>query len=282
MCGNKIGPRTVSVSRNSELYTLKGISSMFSRFRFYVAVGGGDTKTRPERLRAGFWQFSAEKILLERPACGDSRATDRIIRATQDTPLTSSSLSAPLPLFVSHIMDVLGDATTPALSSPKRHETLWLSDGNVILATKTLLFCVHKSVLAMRSSVFKDMFGLSSASDGDSEVIGIVPELCEGIPMVSLEDEGKDVEHLLKTIYEARCAISPSFPLLLLIRRLFLKVLQYSRRPPYRRQSLRLAKAKQQVQFPGRPNRRYRTHFAYLPNATSRIRSNLRRPSFQV
>ncbi|KLO07226.1 hypothetical protein SCHPADRAFT_1001839 [Schizopora paradoxa] len=104
-------------------------------------------------------------------------------------------------------MDVSEDAMTPALSSPKRHETLWLADGNVVLATKTYLFRVHKSVLAMRSSVFRDMFGLPSAHDegsGAQEVVGIVPELCDGIPMVTLEDEGRDVEHLLKTIYESR------------------------------------------------------------------------------
>ncbi|KLO07225.1 hypothetical protein SCHPADRAFT_1001838 [Schizopora paradoxa] len=80
-------------------------------------------------------------------------------------------------------MDVSEDAPI-STTAPKQHETLWLSDGNVVLATKTYLFRVHKSVLAMRSR--------------------IVPELCEGIPMVALEDEGKDVEHLLKAIYESR------------------------------------------------------------------------------
>lgn len=108
-------------------------------------------------------------------------------------------------------MDASEVATTSTASSPERHETLWLSDGNVVLATNTYLFRVHKSVLAMRSSVFRDMFGLPSTHDeasGAHEIVGIAPELCDGIPIVTLEDDGRDVEHLLKTIYESRCAIS--------------------------------------------------------------------------
>ncbi|KLO08211.1 hypothetical protein SCHPADRAFT_835628, partial [Schizopora paradoxa] len=86
------------------------------------------------------------------------------------------------------------------------HDTLWLSDGNVVLATKTYLFRVHKSVLSMRSSVFRDLFDLATpdANVEENEVVRISPELYEGIPLVRLEDEGEDVEHLLKAIYEPR------------------------------------------------------------------------------
>lgn len=108
---------------------------------------------------------------------------------------------------------------------PQRHETLWLSDGNVVLSTTTHLFRVHKSMLAMRSSVFKDMFDLSTTEDvdvvggdeDDGEVIGIAPELYEGLPMVALEDEGEDVEHLLKAIYEPRCVVLLSTILILMM-----------------------------------------------------------------
>ncbi len=77
----------------------------------------------------------------------------------------------------------------------------------MVLATNTYLFLVHKSMLVLQSSVFRDMFALPAVEDldaGADEVVGLTPELYEGLPMVSLVDEGKDVEHLLKAIYEPR------------------------------------------------------------------------------
>ncbi len=47
-----------------------------------------------------------------------------------------------------------------SLTAPKRHDVLWIPDGNVVLATDSFLFKVHKGVLSMQSSVFKDMFDL--------------------------------------------------------------------------------------------------------------------------
>lgn len=94
-------------------------------------------------------------------------------------------------------------------NSPIPHDTLWFSDGNVVLATDSQLFKVHKSVLSMQSSVFRDMFELSdvrgSIADG-TFIVGIMPELYEGLPLVPLVGEkGEDVVHLLRAIYERRC-----------------------------------------------------------------------------
>jgi len=101
----------------------------------------------------------------------------------------------------------LDTSLTTTNQPAKRHETLWFSDGNVILATTTLLFRVHKGVLSFQSSVFRDMFTLPTTEDPDNdanEVVGMAPELYEGFPLVTLPEEGKDVEHLLKTIYDPR------------------------------------------------------------------------------
>lgn len=100
--------------------------------------------------------------------------------------------------------------TSATPSSPaKCHDILWFPDGNIVLATNTYFFRVHKSVLALQSSVFRDMYALPTTEDldahaGTDEVVGMTPELYEGLPMVSLVDEGKDVEHLLKAIYVPR------------------------------------------------------------------------------
>ncbi len=52
---------------------------------------------------------------------------------------------------------------------PERHDLLWFPDGNVVLATDSLLFRVHESFLSLHSSVFKDMFDLPFAALGDVE-----------------------------------------------------------------------------------------------------------------
>ncbi len=106
-------------------------------------------------------------------------------------------------------MDMDTSVTTTNFPA-KRHDTLWFSDGNMILATNTLLFRVHKGVLSFQSSVFRDMFALPTTEDPDNdanEVVGMAPELYDGFPLVTLPEEGEDVEHLLKTIYDPRYVI---------------------------------------------------------------------------
>ncbi len=47
-----------------------------------------------------------------------------------------------------------------ATSRIKPHETLWLKDANIVLASDAFLYRVHKGVLAYQSTVFRDMFEL--------------------------------------------------------------------------------------------------------------------------
>lgn len=105
---------------------------------------------------------------------------------------------------------------------PQRDEHLWFPDGNVVLATDSLLFCVHKGILALQSTVFKDMFDLPvDALDDAMEVrtqetvsgSGVVrQEMYEGRPLVYLAgDGGEDVAHLLRAIYERGCVVLFSF-----------------------------------------------------------------------
>lgn len=56
------------------------------------------------------------------------------------------------------------DASTQ--DTPTPHELLWFSDGNVILEAGKSRFRVHQSILAIHSSVFKDMFTLPQGTNG--------------------------------------------------------------------------------------------------------------------
>ncbi|KLO08386.1 hypothetical protein SCHPADRAFT_610385 [Schizopora paradoxa] len=92
-------------------------------------------------------------------------------------------------------------------NGPKPHDFLWFPDGNVVLATDTFLFKVHKSLLAVHSSVFRDMFELPNVGHGDPvpehDNIGISQELYEGVPMIRLTgDKGEEVAHLLRAVFE--------------------------------------------------------------------------------
>lgn len=72
---------------------------------------------------------------------------------------------------------------------------LWFEDGNVVLATQTRLFRVHRGILALHSGVFSDMFALPQPE-------GSV-ELHEGIPIVELVgDDGDGMQHFLRCIYD--------------------------------------------------------------------------------
>ena len=91
---------------------------------------------------------------------------------------------------------------------------LWFSDGNIVLCGKPYAdsnntkaeypvdnvvqvhFCVHRSVLALHSQVFRDMLDLSS-----SEAVN-TGESFEGIPLVELEDSASDLNALLLFLYD--------------------------------------------------------------------------------
>ncbi|KLO09648.1 hypothetical protein SCHPADRAFT_943465 [Schizopora paradoxa] len=100
-------------------------------------------------------------------------------------------------------------------NQPQKHDLLWFPDGNVVLATDTLLFRVHKGVLSFHSTVLRDMFDIvqdptTRGRDGEgtssSMEIEDGADVYEGLPLVMLSgDKGEDVVLLLRAIYE-RCA----------------------------------------------------------------------------
>ncbi|TDL16673.1 hypothetical protein BD410DRAFT_888260 [Rickenella mellea] len=78
----------------------------------------------------------------------------------------------------------------------KRHPKLWFDDGNIILTTNLSIFRVHRSILAMNSSVFADMLSIPQP---DTACIAF-----GGLPIVELSDDDEDFTHLLHFFYDHR------------------------------------------------------------------------------
>ncbi|KZV62342.1 hypothetical protein PENSPDRAFT_692592 [Peniophora sp. CONT] len=97
-------------------------------------------------------------------------------------------------------------AAKRARNSPEPRPTiqcaddLWLSDGNIVLRALSStsnsyhVFRVHKSVLSMHSTVFRDMFENDAVFDASSEQYA-------GTPLIDLHDEGQDLEDFLRSVY---------------------------------------------------------------------------------
>lgn len=96
-------------------------------------------------------------------------------------------------------------SSTSDLKSLKQHEKIWFEDGSIVLATDAHLYCVHKSVLANSSSVFKDMLALPNAEGtADSQGSG-KGDWWEGKPVVKMfGDSDESVYHLLMALYNRK------------------------------------------------------------------------------
>ncbi|KAM5539630.1 hypothetical protein V8D89_006739 [Ganoderma adspersum] len=73
-----------------------------------------------------------------------------------------------------------------------RHEDLWFDDGSVVLLARETGFRVFRSLLAVHSTVFADMFSKSSSSNA---------EMFEGCPVIHLSDSPEDVTHFLRVLF---------------------------------------------------------------------------------
>ena len=82
-----------------------------------------------------------------------------------------------------------------------RHESLYLSDGDIVLAAVklgspivTVLFRVDKVYLSRTSPVFRSMLSLPSTPS--------VNEMYDGVPRVDLPDDSDDLACLLAALYD--------------------------------------------------------------------------------
>ncbi|KAF9554986.1 hypothetical protein CPC08DRAFT_821334 [Agrocybe pediades] len=87
------------------------------------------------------------------------------------------------------------DTASKQDESPQK-SYLWFEDGNVVLQAEKTLFRVHKTVLALHSEFFADMFSICH-SQHESQ-----PMFEAGCPLISTADSAADLTCLLSSIYE--------------------------------------------------------------------------------
>ena len=89
---------------------------------------------------------------------------------------------------------------SPTSSPP---DTFDVPDASLIIQSSDLVnFRVHKSVLAMASPVFKDMFSIPQPSDGES---------VDGLPVVQLSEDSDVLNTLISMLYPLRPVIPKSY-----------------------------------------------------------------------
>ena len=91
-------------------------------------------------------------------------------------------------------------ATIPIILPDQRGEP-WFDDGNIILLTEdagadtTIVFKVHRGVLARHSEVFQSMFELPSPAATDIEI-------ADGCQVVRMYDRPTELSALIRALYD--------------------------------------------------------------------------------
>ena len=80
---------------------------------------------------------------------------------------------------------------------------MWLSDGNIVVAANEIAFRVHKSILALRSEVFSDLFSLPGAD-------AATPETMDECPVVHVSDSPDDIRRLFLVLCCGKKYATPS------------------------------------------------------------------------
>ncbi|KAM5544055.1 hypothetical protein V8D89_002241 [Ganoderma adspersum] len=120
------------------------------------------------------------------------------------------------------------DATDGPLAAPedvsdgsiKRDSEVWFEDGNIVIIAQTTAFRFHKTVVAIHSSVFRDLFSIPRPSPTGEEV----DETFDGCPVVRVSDTSYDFRELIRAIYSGVSYLHPeqavTFPVLAALARL--------------------------------------------------------------
>ncbi|KAJ6593500.1 hypothetical protein B0H19DRAFT_1365572 [Mycena capillaripes] len=82
---------------------------------------------------------------------------------------------------------------------------IWYDDGSIVLQAQNTQFRVHWSILSQHSSFFREIRGLPQPPSNQPSV--------DGCPVVELQDDVTDVEHLLKILYDLKLLFQPALPL---------------------------------------------------------------------
>lgn len=81
------------------------------------------------------------------------------------------------------------------LPTVKKHQRLWFDDGNIILvASDALGFRLHRGIMSLHSTVFRDMLSLPSNAQDN--------EMLEECPVVRLQECGDDLKLFFTLLYD--------------------------------------------------------------------------------
>ncbi|KAJ7610525.1 hypothetical protein FB45DRAFT_835476 [Roridomyces roridus] len=89
------------------------------------------------------------------------------------------------------------------MDSLTRVDDLWFPEGGLVIQAGNRIFRVAGSILAARSSVFKDMLAIPQPEH---------QPMIEGCPMVVLHDSPEDTEYFLKAIFDSSFFERPPVP----------------------------------------------------------------------
>lgn len=78
----------------------------------------------------------------------------------------------------------------------KKHPSLYLEDGSIILRCEDTLFRFYIGILSRKSEIFRDMFGLAPIQPADSE------KSDDGVPVVRVHDPAEDFAYLLSALLD--------------------------------------------------------------------------------
>ncbi|KAF7318661.1 BTB domain-containing protein [Mycena chlorophos] len=91
-------------------------------------------------------------------------------------------------------LDELSFLASPPAGTIQRSELIWRPYGDIVLQAESTQFRVNRDILALQSSVFRDMFLLPQPAD---------PPMVDGCPLVFLPgDSAEDWECLLDLLYD--------------------------------------------------------------------------------
>lgn len=81
-----------------------------------------------------------------------------------------------------------------------RCKDLWYTDGTIVLRSAETVFRVYSGMLAQCSEVFKDLFTVAQPTVDDQDTY-------EGLPLIVLHDDPKELLSFLKAIHDPRYVI---------------------------------------------------------------------------
>jgi len=90
--------------------------------------------------------------------------------------------------------------------APRHHPKLWFSDGNIVIqafpthdGTSTgcqpVAYRVHRSILALHCAAFAELW------ENDASIMDSASKLVDGVPLMELPDDAKDLEVFLNALY---------------------------------------------------------------------------------